>query len=252
MRDGSEVTAPRVAGAIASLTILLFACGGPPLQATKPARENRYPAFFVSGSFEPYGIGMSPIYRDRARSDSVATAMALRGLSWARHVRVRGEKLFQVRGVGDLHFRGQDVELLDAAPVRAQSTRLDTCVLDDRVWVVAQGPGPLCAQTQMFPETKPGWFEELPKKNGWTFAHGVSALSYKDEAGSWEVATYRALVELAVDRSARLGSLERSTTGAVEGAMRVQVDAELVGARIVGRWRDQRNVHVLAASQVAR
>ena len=100
---------------------------------------------------------------------------------------------------------------------------------DDRGWVVAQGPGPLCAQTQMFPETKPGWFEELPKKNGWTFAHGVSALSYKDEAGSWEVATYRALVELAVDRSARLGSLERSTTGAVEGAMRVQVEAELVG-----------------------
>jgi hypothetical protein len=33
--------------------------------------------------------------------------------------------------------------------------------------------------------------------------------------------------------------------------MRVQIDAELVGARIVGRWRDQRNVHVLAASQVA-
>lgn len=237
------------ATAAASLTALLVACGGSP----KPPEvrvEPRYPALFLEGSFEPHGVGFCPVYRDRERSDSLATAMALRGLSWAGHVRVTGERLFQVRGAGELHFRGQEIELLDAPALPPVAVARDTCLLDDRVWVVSGGGIEACARPGTFPKEPPLWYTERPRRPGWAFAHGVSAVSHKDEAGAWEVATYRALIELAVDRNAQYGSLERRTWGAAEGAKRVRIDADLPGVRVVGRWRDDRNVHVLAATPV--
>ena len=233
--------------------LLMAGCAGR-RSGSSSAPRAVYPVAFVSGAYAPHGLGMSySLLMDREYADSLATDMAIRGLAWATRVRVRGERLFERTGAGDVQYRGQDVELLDVPEIDAATCVLDTCVLGGFVWVSASSGGAhvrLCTEAIPFSVDMPSWVQETPKKPGWIQAQGTAPYYYKDEPGSWEVGTYRALVELAMSQDVTVGSVERVTRGAAIGGMRVAVDFHLSGVRVVGRWRDDRNVFVLVASPV--
>lgn len=236
-----------------ALAFILLAAGCTGRRAkTSSAARAVYPVAFVSGDFAPHGLGLSylpPMNREYA--DSLATDMAIRGLAWATHVRVRGERLFERTGGGDVQYRGQNVELLDVPEISSDACVLDTCVLGGFVWVSASSSGAhvrLCANTTTFSMDMPSWVLETPSKPGWVLAQGTAPYYYKDEPGAWEVGTYRAVVELAMGQDVTVGNVERVTRGAAIGGTRVGVDSHLNGVRVAGRWRDERNVYVLVAS----
>ncbi len=74
---------------------------------------------------------------------------------------------------------------------------------------------------------------------------GTAEISFKDEPSSWELATYRALVELALLVKNRTGALEKAADETLAGASAQEVDTVLKGFRVAGRWRDQKHTYVL-------
>ncbi len=91
---------------------------------------------------------------------------------------------------------------------------------------------------------------DTPRGPEWIFASGSARFSHRDEAGTWEVAAYRAAVELAFSTGLVHRHLEKATEGYAAGASVDAVDARLDGVRVVGRWRDHRHVYVLVATPV--
>ena len=78
------------------------------------------------------------------------------------------------------------------------------------------------------------------------YALGTALIARNDEAGSWQVATYNALVEMAFKARARLQSLELLEGQRATGMRVLQVDTQLRGFRIIARWKDRHNIYVLA------
>lgn len=224
-----------------------------PLVAKEPRRRPRfeYPEAFVhpprAGAL---GIGFAPLYpQSVATSCSLATASACRSLSWALRVRVRGEQLFEGDGRWGFQFRGESLALLDTPTLTPEVCQFDTVRLGRRVWVTARPPGDraVLGPVAPLPRAAPDWVRASPPLAGHLVSVGTAAVAYNDEPGSWELAEYYALRDLALARQARIANVAWSDQDGSLVGHEAQVDVLLVDFRVLARWRDATQVYVLAA-----
>lgn len=239
----------RYAGGIGWVMLLgLVACAGAKggTGSLAPSRPDKdYPAAFVQAGAVA-GVGFSPLNRFRdIPSLDAAAEMARRQLAWSVRVRVRGERLFERTELGQLEYRGEDIAFVGVADVADDAVRLDTLEVGGHHWVFARTGGAAPQGKATFAAAMPGWLSEPPQKAGWRYAGGTAPVSYRDEPGSWDLATYRALVDLAFSVQVRTSRLERSFDGVMVEVTAQRIDTVLEGARVLGRWRDGKNVHVL-------
>lgn len=239
------------------LAVLVVGCASPgshgpghpgtPLTTTP---GHRYPALFVQGSNVPHGIGfsaVSPCSRDEASARAVT--MACRSLSWDLQVRVEGERLVERMPTGYLVFCGESIRLLDVPEITPQTCVLDTQWVGEQVWIVAAptpGPTPALGAPIQSSPTTPDWIEHPPQEPGFLYAIGVAPATYVDESGSWELAEYRALLDLGFAVNSTVTSLGKALDRSLVGVETIKVDTLLRGFRVVARWRDATHVHVLA------
>ena len=217
-------------------------------------QTRRYPELFRAGHLAPHGLGFSRVY-SHARDEAIDRAgeMALRSLSWSIHLRVAGERLFERTGDGELEFRGESIELLEVPQLALAECVVETLETDSHVWIAAHSEGhesPSLGVSLEFSAEPPGWVTEGRRDSDWIFASGSARSSHRDEPGAWEVAAYRAVVELAFSTGLAHRNLEKATEGYAAGASTDAVDARFNGVRVVGRWRDQVHVYVLVATPV--
>ena len=218
----------------------------PTYTLTSPARKKKYPALFCT-PFQETAVGVSFVHQGYTTIDyTQALARALRQLSWSKRVRVQREQLVEQTPEG-LALRGQKIDLLEVPSVALEAYRADTLLVDGRAWVsvrLDKDGGPSWGQWGYFKPDLPKWIKTLPEDADWSYASGSANAPYRDEAGSWELATYRALIELAVN----LGKIRNSDQGvdqAVHGATILSVDTRLEGFRVAARWRDDNHLYVL-------
>ncbi len=220
------------------------------------AETSRYPSIFLKPPRGLAGIGFSPLGLYTSDSSYVRAAeMAYRQFAWSSRVRVKGERLFEQVLGGGLAFRGEQIELLDVPATGPESCRLETLAVDRQAWIVAlpaDRDGGVPKGVDELGRDLPSWVLETPRVAGWFYALGSAVNSFKDEPGSWELATYNALVELAISVGARSEALEQSTLTVVSEASRLVFDSELRGFEVAARWRDQDHVYVLGRAPVDR
>lgn len=239
----------RFAGGIGWVMLLgLAACAGAngskgSLAPSRPDKD--YPAAFVQADAAA-GVGFSPLnrFRDTPSLDA-AVEMARRQLAWSVRVRVRGERLFQRTELGQLEYRGEDISFVEVAEVPDDAVRLDTLKVGGHHWVFARAGDSTPKGGATFAAAMPVWLSAPPQKVGWLYAGGTAPVSYRDEPGSWDLATYRALVDLAFAVQVRTSRLERSFDGVMVEVTAQNIDTVLQGARVIGRWRDGKNAHVM-------
>ena len=237
---------------LAGLLFLLVSCSGSKsarLEAQVPSKADKeYPAIFCNPPGGLAGIGFSPLGRYSSEpAHARAAAMACRLLAWSTHVRVKGERLFEQIPGGALEFRGENIELLEVPEVVPEACRLETLEVVRHAWIVAvpEEGGMVAAGACSFSQSPPAWIAATPRESGWLFAVGSAAVSFRDEPGSWDLATYHALVELAFSVKTRTGALQKSTEERLWSATVLEVDTELRGFQIAARWRDRNHVYVL-------
>ena len=178
--------------------------------------------------------------------------MALRHLSWAYPLRVKGERLYEHGPDGSIDFRGQEVELKESVRPDSASCKLDSIALKGSMWVRALPKGstaPFKRIHSSMPTDAPTWLSLLPSDSGSVYAIGVSQLSYRNEAGSWDLATYNAVIELAFTISSKQQHLEKTAVGEQSGMTKISTDVVIKGFRVVERWRNARTLYVLAAAE---
>ena len=233
---------------------LVLSCAGtrtspvPPtytLTAPSLAGVKKYPALFCTPPTQAV-VGVSFVSRGYAVTDYTrALDRALRQLSWGKRVRVRGEQLFEQTFRGSVP-RGQKIDLLEVPSIALEACRVDTLLVDDRAWVsVRLGTEGGWGKWGYFRPDPPGWIETLPRGDKWLYAMGIANAPFKDEAGSWELATYRALIDLAVSVGGHMGHSDRVLDQAVRGASILSVQTRLEGFRVAARWRDDTHLYVL-------
>ncbi|MEW6753261.1 MAG: hypothetical protein AB1505_20115 [Candidatus Latescibacterota bacterium] len=212
-----------------------------------------YVTVFCQPTEAPMGTGFGPLgYYGRESGLAQATQMACRLLAWSTRVRVQGERLFQRLPDGQLQFAGESFELLEVPEVTPDSCHLDTVEAGPFVWVIAAPPGvDVPAGAAGFPAERPAWITNPPSTPGWLYAAGTAKLSYRNEPGRWEEATYAALVELALSVGSRAGGMELEAADVARGAHVVSVDTVLEGFEVAGRWRDREHAYVLGRVPVS-
>lgn len=230
--------------------LLAAACAGGKERAgvQAPSRLDKdYPAAFVQAR-GPAGVGFQPLaFRRQDASYEAAVQMARRQLAWTLKVRVQGERLFERTGGGLQEYRGENIQLLEVPDLDPAVCRLDTVETGRHIWVFARQAGAAAgAGKARFAAEAPSWLAELPRQKGWYYATGSAPVSYRDEPGSWELATYHALVELALAVQTRTRHLQRTFSGVLTDVNAQIVDTRLEGFGVVGRWRDRGHAYVLA------
>ena len=234
------------------LALLLTSCSG-----SKPARldaqvhsrlNKQYPSAFCKPSRGLAGIGFSPL--GAFTSDAAyaqAAQMACTHLAWSTYVRVRGSQL-SGESFGAI---GQKVDMIDLPTISPEQCRLDSFEVDDHGWILAaSGGGADWGGVRSFPKKRPGWIRKTPDEQGWHYGRGQMEASYVNEAGSWETATYRALVDLAFSFG-RIGTRRTEANGIVSEAQMLETDVGLRGLRVLKRWRDKKHGYVLVGVQAS-
>lgn len=237
---------------LTGLSFLLIACGGSKstrldVQAHSRASK-QYLGVFCNPSGGLAGIGFSPLGRyssDPAYARSIEMACQL--LAWSTHVRVKGERLFERTPGGEIEYRGENIKLLELPEIAPESCRLETLEVARHGWIIATQDGGTISSggATTFAAKPPSWISHIPSSRDWQYAMGTAEISFKNEPRSWELATYRALVELAILVKSRTGALEKAAGETLAGASALEVDTVLKGFRVAGRWRDQKHVYVL-------
>jgi len=212
-------------------------------------RSERYPQFFQQSTRDNQGVGFATYYpRSTDISMSLAHERALRLLAWSEKVRVTGERQFEQTVGGTLEFRGESIELLEIDPMDGEACFFDSVFSGRRVWIqAARKPHvPGLGELTELPREPPPWIAHPPSDGDMVYALGTASIARRDEPGSWEVATYNALVEIAFKAKSRLRSLEVLEGEMATGAHVLQVDTLLRGFRVIARWKDRHNIYVIA------
>lgn len=210
---------------------------------------SRYPAFFLNPvSKGHYGFGFAQRYpRSVEESYRLATEQALRLYAWSSHVRVKGVRQFEQTAGGYLEYRGQQIDLLELSTTGGEECNLDTLTTSQHVWIIAAAAeGHQDKMLVSWSKESPPWITHSPPDEARVYALGIEPIALHDEAGSWELATYDALVDLAFEVGARFRSLDKVYDQTLAGAQVLETDTVLRGFRVVARWRDDRHVYVLA------
>ncbi|NKB67789.1 MAG: hypothetical protein GKR89_12065 [Candidatus Latescibacteria bacterium] len=241
-----------------ALLCLLLGCAGSSQirvessHTDKPqrVRDTVYMQAFAQGLKGAIGLSFGSVgYQVSNYQGAVETAC--RQLAWTQRVRIQGEQLFQDLPSGELIARGEQIQLLEVPEITPQSCRLETLVVEEakRFWIVASLPGQKkrLGGPIYFKKQTPDWVHTTPQQKGWIVAQGIAELSYQDEAGSWEWASYRALVELALSHRSAVKQIHKDSDGYEEGLTSVRMDSRFEGVQVVARWRSEQNAHVLLA-----
>ena len=205
----------------------------------------KYPAVFCTPSQETV-VGVSFVPQEYGVIDyTQALERTRRQLSYNKRVRVQGEQLSeQVKGKVDLYE--EKIYLLEVPSVVLEACRVDTLLMDGRVWMsvrFATERGPSWGEWGYFRSDPPGWIQNPPiDDENWLYGIGIAEVSSNDEAGSWELATYRALTRLAMSVSVEVRVPPWSET---ERTSVHSVDTRLEGFRVAARWRDDKHLYVL-------
>ena len=220
---------------------------------SEPVASFQYPTNFIKPVAKKSGYGMAPLYRNSQNvSYHEAASMALRHLSWAYPLRVKGERLFEHGPDGSIDFRGQEVELQESTKPDSASCKLDSIASEGSVWVRALPKGSTASFEGMhssMPIDAPTWLSALPSDTGYVYGIGVSEVLYCNEGESWDLATYNAVIELAFTISSKQQHLERTVIGEHSGMTKIATDVVVKGFRVVERWRNARTVYVLAEAE---
>ena len=212
-------------------------------------RSERYPQFFQQPTRGNLGVGFATHYpRSIDISISRAHERALRLLAWSEKVRVTGERQFEQTAGGMLEFRGESIELLEIDLMDGEACFFDSVFSGSRVWIqAARKPHvPGLGELTELPREPPPWIAHPPPDGDMIYALGTASIAHRDEPGSWEVASYNALVEIAFKARSRLRSLEVLEGETATGVHVLQVDTLLRGFRVIARWKDRHNIYVLA------
>ena len=241
--------------------VLVISCAGTQPHAISPtytlasvsqAGKKKYPALFCNPPQQAV-IGISFVRQGYKATDYMpAHNRALRQLSWSKRVRIQGEQLFEQMARG-LAARGEKIELLEVPPVALDACRADTLMVDGRAWVSVRQraeDGHSWGGWGYFKPDPPAWIKTLPQDAGWHYATGTVKAPFKDEAGSWELAMYNALINLATVVGTKVRLLDKSFDQMVQGVRAHEVDTRLVGFRVAARWRDDKHLYVLVRAHL--
>jgi hypothetical protein len=213
----------------------------------------QYPTSFIKPVEIRAGYGMAPLYRtSQDVSYHEAASMALRHLSWAYPLRVKGERLYEHGPDGSIDFRGQEVELQESTKPDSASCKLDSIASEGSVWVRALPKGTTASFEGIhssMPIDAPSWLLLLPSDADYVYSIGVSKVSYRNEAESWDLATYNAVIELAFTISSKQQHLGKTVVGEQLGMSKITTDVVIKGFRVVERWRSARTLYVLAQAE---
>ena len=236
--------------------LLVVSCAGPRTQTIPPtytldavssAGSKKYPVLFCT-PLQQAVVGVSFVLQGYAATNyTQAQNRALRQLSWSKRVRVQGEQLGEQTARG-FESRGQKIDLLEVPSIALEACRADTLLMDDRAWVsvrLGTEGGHSWGRWSYFRSDPPTWIKTLPQDAHWHYATGTAKVPFKDEAGSWELATYRALVDLAVSISGSVRHSDRVANQMVSGATILSMDTRFDGFRVAARWRDDKYLYVL-------
>jgi hypothetical protein len=150
---------------------------------------------------------------------------------------------------GDLVFCGESIRLLDVPEITPQTCVLDTQWIGEQVWVIASpaaGPSPALGALITLTSTAPGWIDRPPQKAGFCCAAGEAPVAPVNESDAWEMAEYRALVDLGFAVKSLVSSPGKALDRSLVGVETIKTDALLRGFRVMARWRDATRVHILA------
>lgn len=212
-----------------------------------------YPIDFIQPSLARVGYGAAELYPiSQDASYSEAMNMAVRHLSWTFSMRVAGERLFERGADGAIAFRGQVIDLAEAVTIDTGACLFDSTAIGGYAWVRvvpdAGGDSAPIATAYMAP-ARPSWLHELRFNQKQTFAIGMAEHKHGDEAGSWDVATYNALVSIAFNISSKHSQLTKASSDVHVRRTRVNTDVVVKDFRVVERWRDSQNVYVLVSAE---
>ena len=240
------------------LGALVASCAGPKSSSVPPAYRldsssvaglKKYPALFRNPPQQ--ALGVSFVRQGyKTTNHTPAHNRALRLLAWSQQVRVQGEQLAE-QTVDGLALRGDNIKLLEVPEIASEACRVETLIVEGRSWIVArlvqaQEEEHSWGEWGYFKPDSPTWINALPKDDGWLYATGMVKAPLKDEAGSWELATYRALVNLAENVALRVRHGDRVVDQQVRSAAVHVVDTRLSSFRVAARWRDAKHLYVLA------
>ncbi len=238
------------------LIVLVVSCAGirtPPIPPTytldfvSSIGKKKYPILFCAPPPQTV-LGISFVRQGYATTNYTQVMdRALRQLSWSKRIRVQGEQLYEqtLRGFA---LRGRKIDLLEIPLVTLEACRADTLLVDGQAWVSVRfgtEEDHDWRKWGYFRPDPPGWIKILPKDADWLYAIGTVNAPFKDEAGSWELATYRALINLAVSVGGYMRHGDRILDQAVRGTSILSVDTRLEGFRVAARWRDDTHLYVL-------
>ena len=243
-------------GARVLLGALVVSCAGPKassvpstdrLDFSPVAGLKKYPALFCNPPQQ--ALGVSFVRQGYKTTDHTpAHNRALRLLAWSQQVRVQGEQLAE-QTVAGFAPRGDNIKLLEVPEIASEACRVETLIVEGRAWIsarLAQEEEHSWGGWGYFKPDPPTWINSLPQDDGWLYASGMVKAPFKDEAGSWELATYRALVNLAANVALRVRHGDRAVEHRVSSATVHVVDTRLLSFRVAARWRDEKHLYVLA------
>lgn len=223
-------------------------------QLSRESNLPRYPAVFHELHNGSLGIGFSKFSSFSPKpSYNQAVEMACRSLAWSIQVRIKGERLYEQTAGDRTECRGENIDLLDLAGVGPEQCTLDTLLHTPYAWVIAtknSAPPQGWKVLTTLSAAAPPWISSTPRNSSWHYATGYSQISYKDEPGSWELATYNALVELAFSVKSRIKHLGKSEE-IESGSSIVEVDTSLRGVQFAAHWRDREVAYVLVRVPVS-
>ena len=227
------------------------------------SKAKKYPAAFRDPPEETVmGISFVP-YKGAETDYERAKNMALRQLALSKRVRVRGKESLD-EGLTDLiglrwekfvskewKVFQREHELLEVPSVALDACVVETLIVDNLAWVSVQlrneerhswgqwGYFRPDSLADLYPQS---WDDSLVNHDDdWLYGIGMAAVSFKDEADSWERAMYRALFELAEQVSLRVASISMFNTNTFIQTF----DTRLQGFRVAARWRDDKHLYVL-------
>lgn len=234
-------------------TLLFFLLSVMECAASVQDRGHSIPTSFLNSFSGPQWAAAIRYPRSIDHSITTAHNRVSQLLSWERHVRLRGERIFQREADGKLVFKGEHIELVEIDSTGLEVCQIDTVMSAEHVWVSGYcsevSPTPVVWKT--ISSKRPEWLSTLPQDEVNAYAIGIATKGYSDTPGSWQLAAYRSLIELGFSVQGAIESAQWSTESSISSARVMRLNVGFRGFRPIARWADETHVYVLGAVPLA-